>query len=842
MVRRVFLAGWALVAAWGLAGPRLERLDILHDEWPRAFFFRVAEGMSANPRVPYESWDAQMSRLQGIMGKCLDEELPGRSTRNAPNFTQFKAAHPNQAVLLHYNGNSRDPRDNHGVFSAGHWLYFNGTAITADVPAVEGECELPVADPTLFRINMGRYQDKNEDIGLCLLDAEGRPDWSRSEQVELLGIDLERKVLRVRRGCFGTSPLALPAGKAYAAAHMTEGPWGKRSNLLWFYNFSTRCPKDAQGRQCADVLVADLGHEFGPDGRLAAFDGLEFDVLSFQHLGKGKRGPDMDADGRMDGGEFDGINTYGVGVYQFLAALRQELGEDRLIMADGHGPNHQRGFGLLNGIESEGWPTLNDFAVEDWSGGLNRHAYWDRAARPPVLNYVNHKFIDGGEGITPDIPFSRHRLVLAAALFTNAAICYSFPPPAEKGQPFPIWDELWQGTDHQVVWLGKPLGSAQHLATREPNRLPELAGIAARLNGQEVEIAPEAGAIRLRGAQAAGNLVFTLPGVPCAGPDLLVTLTLRGQSRPGYPEAVPRLAWCGIGRSPWSLIRPETPPVSGFCLRDGEEQAPDPESGASVLYFRQRGVGGEARESYLCHPPWKQGVGYTFWERDVDLPQRAVLRFAMGMGPLSPERSDGVVFRVLVRAGETPWQEAFSENYKAFAWADREVILAKWAGQRVTLRFVTDCGPQDNATTDHSAWADVRVAQAGEPERQSKPIRHMTWVGRDAFTSTFAFREVATPTVDLEFEIEGTQDVWIEGLSAHTGAEVVWREYEHGLVVANASYHPVQVPLASLLPGGHFRRLQGSPTQDPTANNGQPVGTTLELGERDGLFLLRTAE
>lgn len=842
MVRRAFLAVCALTAAVAVSGPRLDRLDVLHDEWPRAFFFRAAEGMSANPRVPYESWDAQMSRLQGTMGKCLDEELPGRSVRNAPNFSQFKAAHPEQAVLLHYNGNSRDPRDDRGIFFAGHWIYFNGTTLTADVPAVDGECELPVADPTLFRTAMGRYQDKNEDIGLCLLAANGRPDWSRAEQVELLSVDLERKVLRVRRACFGTTPLALPAGQTYVAAHMTEGPWGKNSNLLWYYNYSTRCPKDAQGRQCADALVADLGHEFGPDGRLAAFDGLEFDVLSHHHLGRGRRGPDMDADGKMDGGEFDGINTYGIGVWQFLAALRQELGEDRLIMADGHSGNHQRGFGLLNGIESEGWPTLNDFAVEDWSGGLNRHAFWDQAARPPVFNYVNHKFIDGGEGITPKIPFSRHRLVLAAALFTNAAICYSFPPPVEKGQPFPVWDELWQGADHKVAWLGKALGPARHLAMDRPNVLPDLATIATRFQGDGVEFTMDAGAIRVQARGEGGDLRFTLPGVPGSGPDLLVALRLRGESRPGYPAMMPRLAWCGIAADSGALIRPESPPVSGICLRGGTEGALDPESGASVRYFRQREVGGESRESYMCHPPYRNGVGYTFWERDLALPQRAVLRFAMGMGPLSPERSDGVVFRVLVRVGETPWQEVFTENYKAFSWADREVDLAKWAGQRVTLRFVTDCGPQDDATTDHAAWAEVRVVSAGEPEKRTEPIRHMTWVGQQPFTSTFAFRRVATPTVDLQFEVEGGQPVWIELLTAHAGPEVLWREYEHGLVVANAAYHPVQVPLAPLVPGGHFRRLPGTASQDPTANNGEPIGATLELGERDALFLLRTTE
>ena len=130
MNRWALVVGGLLALATVSAGPRLESLDLMQDEWPRAFFFRVAEGMSANPRVAYEGWDSQMGRLQGIMGKCLDEEIPGRSLRNVPNFTRFKADHPRQAVLLHYNGNARDPRDGMEGFFAGHWIYYNGTPLT----------------------------------------------------------------------------------------------------------------------------------------------------------------------------------------------------------------------------------------------------------------------------------------------------------------------------------------------------------------------------------------------------------------------------------------------------------------------------------------------------------------------------------------------------------------------------------------------------------------------------------------------------------------------------------------------------------------------------------------
>jgi hypothetical protein len=117
-------------------------LRVLQDAYPRAFFFRSSEGFAANGRVPYERWDACFSRLMGIEGKVLEEEIPGRSVRNIDFFTRFKKEHPEQLVLLHYNGNARDPRFQLDEFFAGHFLYFNGARIVEDVPAEEGQTEI----------------------------------------------------------------------------------------------------------------------------------------------------------------------------------------------------------------------------------------------------------------------------------------------------------------------------------------------------------------------------------------------------------------------------------------------------------------------------------------------------------------------------------------------------------------------------------------------------------------------------------------------------------------------------------------------------------------------------
>ncbi len=663
----------------------LERLRILGDEYPRVFFFRQAEGMAAQKSVSYEQWEEIFERLMGIEGKVLDEEIIGRSIRNIDFFTRFKERHPEQLVLLHFNGNARDPRFESDRFFAGHWLYFNGAKILSDVPAEEGETEIQVENPNLFKVNMGRYRDKNEDIGLCMLDANGKPNWHQSEQVQLISVDNRRKIIRVRRGCYGTEPRAFPAGQSYAAAHMTEGPWGQRNNLLWYYNYSTRCPRD-KVKTCANVLVEHLVELFGPNGPLAAFDGLEFDVLKFRCGGGRKgRGADCDADGKLDGGIVDGVNSYGIGVVEFCRGLREQLGENKLILADGMSENNQRAFGILNGIESEGWPHLRDYEIHDWSGGLNRQFFWDKNAWPLVFNYINHKFNmpTGEPGVVQqaDVPFKIHRLVFAVGVFTNSAICYSYPPSNDPDGLFGIWDEFRMGKANRLGWLGKPLGSAVRLATSQPDLLegkgcPIDQNIGKLFRGEGMQFQRVKSGMLVTAETKISKMSFRLNDVPTNGPDLFVLLTARGEPMRGYPSQVARMMHVGL--------------------------------------------------STKGRPPQK---------------------------------------------------------YERF----------------------------------------------------------MTWVNDKDFDSGFYFSNIETDNVDLEFVIEGSQPLWISGISAYAHPDVMYREFEHGLVLANPSPHPYVFDLDRLFPGRTFQRLQGARTQDVVCNDGSIVGGELNLGPKEGLFLIRVS-
>ncbi len=848
--RRAVTVLAVLLAACSVPSLRAEppaALRVTGEDYPRAFFFRSSEGFAAHRRTEFTRWEACFSRLMGIEGKVLEEEVPGRSVRNIDFFTRFKKRHPEQLVLLHYNGNARDPRFERGEFFAGHWLYYNGATILADVPADEGEIEIQVSDASLFRTGMGRYRDSADDIGLCRLDEEGRPDWSRSEQVQLVSVDRRRGMIRVRRGCYGTTPRAFSAKRSYAAAHMTEGPWGRKSHLLWYYNYATCCPRDAKGRTCGEVHADELARRFLPGGELAAFDGLEFDVLHHEAGRRGgKMGADCNADGKADFGRVGGVNRYGIGVVEFCRRLRNHLGEKRLILADGMSTRGQRAFGILNGIESEGWPTLSDHDIRDWSGGLNRHFYWNRCGAAPAWSYVNHKFIERGEapGVVrhPDLPCSTHRLVLAAAMMTDAAVCYSQAPPKQPGEMLGIWDELRKGTEHEIGWLGRPLGPPVRMALREPDALDGV-HLAERIAGEGVAVAEEDGAVRVAGREAdAEQTRFIVRDVPCDGPDLLVTLTARGAPLKDYPEDVARLAWLGVARPQGQLVHADLPPA-GMCLRGGKEREIDAASGASVRFQPGRRLNDDPRDAYLVHPPYKGAVGYTFWHRDVTVPKGGRLELFTGMGEKAPERSDGVTFRVLARElrdGQTPGEREvlLEHSQKESRWVAHRVDLAPYARQRVRLTFVSDCGPADDSTTDHSYWAGVFVVGPEGRQAVTPSVRFMTWLGREELTSTFYFSDVRTRAVDLELSIEGAGPIWIADLGAHPGADALYREFQRGLVLANPSPRPYTFDLEKLLPGRRFRRLRGSSRQDPQTNDGSPVRGTLTLGPKDGLFLI----
>ncbi len=476
----------------GLAAPL--QLDVFGDH-PRAFSFRRPEG-DARIGLSFAEWERRFLPLGGIAGKVLSEENYFEEEDNLRFFVDYKARNPTKVVLLHYNGTGRRATDEANRFYNGHWLYYRGTRLTGGVGSSRRDRVLRVTNTSVF--SMRRYRSGvADDIVIARMGAGGKPNWESAEHVGLASINNRGRTITVVRGKYGTRRGAFPKG-SYVAAHVMTGPY-RRNNTpqesipLWAYNLSTVCPPDRGRRGCADVLADYLREKLGPGGDLELFDGIVFDVLSFRaRFGRPMQEVDANADGRADGGVVGGVNVMGLGTNRFLAALRERL-PGKILLSDGHEPPEDaRGFGLLNGIESEGYPDKYDIQLDHLSRGENVFKYWKQNSAPPPnrqFSFVNFKHKDRRPGrdrntfvqpnLGQDRSYEKLRLSLASALFTDSAFGFGvgevWMPPEVVWRDAPggetrvrIFDELWQGTEQVTNWLGQPLGPAVHLAAAGP--------------------------------------------------------------------------------------------------------------------------------------------------------------------------------------------------------------------------------------------------------------------------------------------------------------------------------------------------------------------------------------
>ncbi len=141
----------------------------------------------------------------------------------------------------------------------------------------------------------------------------------------------------------------------------------------------------------------------------------------------------------------------------------------------------------------------------------------------------------------------------------------------------------------------------------------------------------------------------------------------------------------------------------------------------------------------------------------------------------------------------------------------------------------------------------VRLRVDGKNANSSGPVRSSR-LGDTQECLLFEDRRIVDLTLTaaasgqgvLEFCLSESPGVLeISDLEIRDGcADVLYRPFEHGLVVLNGAKKTlVNFPVAKLLPGERFRRLKGS--QDARHNNGEAVGDMLTIPPTDGFFLVR---
>lgn len=573
LTRRGLLVLGGCVATVGLGGYGLSQIGnesvvrtpaVLSGGYPRVLAFRQSETLT--PQKSYADWGPTFAPFRGIIGKALAEERSDRP-KVLEYFNRFKQQYPAKLVLLHHNGRGRLPSFETKGWSAGWWLYRAGSTLTAVLDAQDST--LQVASLSPFSLARDRFGNRGDDIVIAARGSDGKPDFSVAEQVRLSAINRSATSLTVRRGRYGTVPLSFPTG-AYVAPHVSAGPWSEVDDRVWFYNLTDSCPPDPDGRRVLDVLLEQFAAWFGPEGSLAAFDGLQLDVFL---LDREKRDRvDADCDGVVDLARRDGVDTYLQGQIALTSGLRKILGPQRYLITDGN-VGQEPDSDSVNGVELEGFPTSEDYGITLWSQALMTLDLWRRHGSAPRLSYPVYIFKPPNDD---PVSFRRFRLALAAALATDSAVTWGNEPASSQTSPNDgvfIWDEFVAGTAATAGWLGAPRGDTIHLAEHEPDLF---AGEGVAWTNALVQVLVGRG-VRFSAQSTAGGMVlvvsrqeptpqlsFTIPDRALPGPDVVVAVDLAANRRTAYPGTIGRQCTVTVTGSGGSLPQTVTVPTTFF--------------------------------------------------------------------------------------------------------------------------------------------------------------------------------------------------------------------------------------------------------------------------------------
>jgi hypothetical protein len=203
------------------------------------------------------------------------------------------------------------------------------------------------------------------------------------------------------------------------------------------------------------------------------------------------------------------------------------------------------------------------------------------------------------------------------------------------------------------------------------------------------------------GAVHSGKVSFSLHFEAASGLAPVTCTLTRQRSNPSVPLPSSRIA--------------------GVCLRGAPEMPLRTDTGAN-LYNASSACGGSMKTGGLfMHPPYKNGVGYTFARYAVTVPDApTVFRCAVGKQDGS-DLGDGILFRLAVEDAQGKRVELASRTATAHAWYELEGSLAPWKGQDINLFLITDVGEKNNSSGDWGAWADLRL-EAPEPVAVWTPL------------------------------------------------------------------------------------------------------------------------
>lgn len=373
---------------------------------------------------------------------------------------------PERMRIVQVSGDTRLKGDK--AVYPGHWLLYNGTRTTSDLPAIGGIAIVGVDDPSAFFTD-DPHQGP-DDLLMYALRADGTPDFTHYEEVTLVSVNRDQKWVSIRRGQHGTRPREFLSGKTILAAHVTRGPEDTSS---WVVNISANSPVAPDGMRGAERMARLILEEYRQYSHLA--NGILVDHSRWGiHQQGGKRGPDTDNDLKPDWG----YTEHGAGRLSLWA-----MGSVDLIRHLREGGTGFEGLGSGEGI----WLTHGQspaFRASTYTNGVVFNGFDQEAKRSFSAAFQRLQFLQASSpfiprlsGVvvtTPTASYSRsvrggkelsnapYRLGLGAALLVDAGFGYASAEPGNAaslgwGKDY-FLDEYTGGQGGRAHYLGKALG------------------------------------------------------------------------------------------------------------------------------------------------------------------------------------------------------------------------------------------------------------------------------------------------------------------------------------------------------------------------------------------------
>ncbi len=430
--------------------------EVFADKFPLTLSFRNDR---LGVRDDFSYWEKAHMSFNSITKKYLKEEVD-MPPIIAEWANKFAEKHPEKLMLVHLNGEGRSVNDPimHKLYFPGHWVYEEGSFPATDIDNTQNTITLQSAQPFSEKAyamhSQGSILGKlPHDIIIVELDEKGNRLWDNHEFATVKNVDYKNNSITVKRGMYNTAKRSFKKGRTYIAP-LAGDFWG--GNLMWYYNLSSTCPLDKNGKSAADVFVGEMKNWFGKNGVLEHIDGIGFDVNYFLTDHKTW---DCNSDGKADQGVFEGKNVWRLGDIDFLKKIRATFGDDFIITADGWRDEMQRAVGILNGMETEGLCRPND-GYRQISRTINQHVYWN------MNNNTKHQFsyITGKLRHPDDGKISTQLQRMGMGVSSCLGVAYAYGAPK-------LIPEAVGGDLNQINWLGKPMGAMNYTFNDTPDLL-----------------------------------------------------------------------------------------------------------------------------------------------------------------------------------------------------------------------------------------------------------------------------------------------------------------------------------------------------------------------------------